>query len=445
MKHFFVFIFVVMIVCSLLSADPVIIKGEGKGNTEEEAEEKARIDLAEKLFPSIIQNITETSLTDDTKKVSQSYSNKSSYTIWGILPPGIDNDLVRIDGTGYIATMTIVGDDATISFYRNRMDEQGISAEDLYNQYLSLDSSVSATKRKETLQSVLDCYKNWESYKDIIIRLGGTVTNENILPKTQTVLMYELDSLITEEENELSRKTSTDSINREVTERLKELSEAKEKNQQAIKEASEQAKEQRILKIQHEITEFTSSSSSNTSLSVSATSLSLESYEEYLHEIKAAQKDLADISNMYESMMKDQTLAIDKSYEEEAEAIRNRTYPRAHLDGNGNPTKEAKKLRENEIKQLREQKNEEKAEIIQTINSSMQGEVKKRFSYYTALIETFKEKEFILYSSKGEALITSVYDGADYSWNLTIQIPTPASSIEDVHLTYLRVDSSSPL
>ena len=428
--------FIFMICVYMLASAPIVIEAEGTGKDLNEAKQNARINLAEKIFPGIVQSETTVSFTDDSKSLSSNYTSKSSYTIVGEFP-GFDYEIVSSKKNNYVVKTRIAGNESTLNFYSNKLEEEGSSAIVLYNQYLSLSSSVSVTKRKESLQTVLSCYSLYEMYSNIIIKLGGTVPDEDILPKTYTVLSYELESLINEEENELLKKSSSESISQEITQKLAELATVRAENKKAIEEASEQAREQRALKLQQTIAEYTLTHSSDSVSLTTSASLEVESYNEYLRAIETAQKDLSEITDLYENLIEEQTSAIEKSFNEESDAIRNRTYPSAHLDLNGNPTADAKKLRENEIRKLRKEKDAEKDEIIEAIDLTVRAEIQKRYNYFTALIETFSEKEFYIYSSRGESSISARYDGSSYSWNLTLQMEEPYSfEFNNLKLSY---------
>ena len=436
MKRGVALLVLITLVYSLLSAS-VVIEAEGSGKTLEEAKENARKALAEKVFPGLMYTETSVSVSDDTTFSSSLLTEESSYTVFGELS-GFDYSVVSSKKNNYVVTAKITGDDATISFYSGRMDEQGASAKDLYEQYIALGSSVSATRRKESLQSVLTCYSLYTMYGDIIRKLGETVTDEDILPKTYTVLRYELDSLINEEENELLRKSSSESISQEIREKLQANAEEKEANEKALEEAKTLAKEQTAMKLQQKLDEYAASWAERSSLPVSDAYPGLESFYEYLDVIQEANSDLVEMINMYDSLIEEQSEAVVKSYAEEAAAILNRAYPSAHLDLDGNPTADAKELRENEVKELRIQKNKEKQELIDVINSStLVDEIKKRHNYYDEAVSMFSNEEFRLLSSEENlSLSVSNYDGPNYCWNLTLSIADFSGSISGIKLLY---------
>ena len=173
MKRLSILFILVALVCSFLSAQ-VTIEAEGSGKTVAEAKENARMNLAEKVFPGIVQSQTTVRVSDDTESYSSSYSSKSSYTIVGEFP-GFDYSIVSSKKNNCVVKTQITGDATTLNFYSGKMDEEGESAESLYERYLEMDSSVSVTKRKEALQAVLNCYSLYDMYRNIIIKLGGTV------------------------------------------------------------------------------------------------------------------------------------------------------------------------------------------------------------------------------------------------------------------------------
>ena len=436
MKRILLLFILIVLTCSLASAS-VVIEAEGRGKTLDEAKENARKALAEKVFPGLMYSETFVSVSDDTTSSSSLLTEESSYTVFGELS-GFDYSVVSSKKNNYVVTAKITGDDATISFYSGRMEEQGESAKDLYEQYIALGSSVSATRRKESLQSVLTCYSLYTMYGDIIRKLGGTIADVDILPKTYTVLRYELDSLINEEENELLRKSNSESISQEIREKLQANAEEKEANEKALEEAKTLAKEQTALKLQQKLDEYAASWAERSSLPVSDAYPGLESFYEYLDVIQEANADLVEMIDMYDRLIEEQSEAVEKSYTEEAAAIRSRTYPSAHLDLDGNPTPDAKELRENEVKELRTQKNKEKQDLIDVINSStLVDEIKKRYNYYDEAVSMFSNEEFRLSSSEENlSLSVSNYDGANYCWNLTLSIADFSGSISGIKLAY---------
>ena len=426
-------VFALMISLSVFAE--VVIEADGRGETFDEAKENAIIALAEKVFPNTVVTETGTETKDGDGGYSASFSQKSSRSVVGELP-GIDCRIVSSKRNSCTVSAEIRGDERTLAYYTDRLEEQKTSAEEFYERYTSLSSSESATTRRKTLALVIEYYYYFNIYSNIILRLGGNPMDIDI-PTTIAVLQVDYESLLAEEENELRTRSNVSSITREIEEELQKNREAQEEYRKAQEESNAQAELQRKLILDQKISEIISSGDTSSLEDVSSL-INLEGLSNYLDVIQSANYYLAEASSQYDALVEEQTEYIEESFSEEAEAIRNRTYPLAYLS-NGKPTETAKALREDEVSALREQKDREKEEALETINDKLCDEIQKRYNYLYEAISALSEKEFCVYSKNGEVRFSSTptYDAYEYAWLFSIQMDEPmAFSITGLSLTY---------
>lgn len=436
MKRIIVTVFLILLIYSVGFAS-VMIEAEGNGKTLEEAKENARVALAEKVFPGTIVVETTTASSDSSSgNYSSSFSQKSSYSIVGEFP-GFDYTVVSSKKNKYVVSTRIVGDTATLNFYANKLDEQKENVEEFYSRYISLDSDVSATERRKALALVIEYYYYYNMYSNIILSLGGTTTDVDI-PVNLAILQVDYQSLLDEEENELLTKSSVNAITQEIKEELAKNAEAQEEYRKAHEEARVQLELQRRLILDQKITDIVNNANSIAFDNIDIYS-GLESYASYIEVIKSADTSFVEACEEYDKLIKEQTDSVEKAFNEEAEAIRNRTYPRAYLDATGKPTEWAKEQRETEVNELREEKNKEKEEAVSTINAKLCSEIQKRYNYLEEAIALFEEKKFCVSSTTGDVSVNSVpvYDGSSFCWRLSVSFGEPIFlTINGIELKY---------
>ena len=434
-RSFLILVFIFL--CSLIFPS-VSIEAEGSGKTLEEAKENARIALAEKVFPGTVVVETTTATSDNNRgDYSSSFSQKSSYSIVGEFPC-FDYIVLSSKKNKYVVSTRIVGDDTTLNFYANKLDEQKENVEEFYSRYISLDSEVSATERRKALALVIEYYYYYNMYGNIILSLGGTTSDVDI-PVTLAVLQVDYQSLLDEEQNELLTKSSVSAITQEIRDELAKNEEAQEEYRKAQEEAKAQAELQRRLILDQKIADIVNRVDVST-LQDSDSSLGSESFSNYLDVIGTANNSLLEACDEYDELVEEQSTAIYSSFEEEADAIRNRTYPLAH-QADGKPTAYAESLREKEVDALWEEKLQEKKDAVDTINSKLGAEIQKRYDYLAEAVSQLEEKEFVYRSDEYEVSLASVpeYDGNDFCWRFDVAIPslgTSSYTIKRVNLDY---------
>lgn len=436
MKRLFVILSLIAMVLASASAE-VVFEAEGRGATLDEAKESARIALAEKVFPGTIVADTKSQVTDGSDGYSATFSQSSSYSIVGEFP-GFDYTVVSSTPGDCVVTTEIAGDARTLLFYSNKLNEQKGAVGEFYRRYRAMDSTVvSAMKRRDALSKVIEYYYYFNLYSNIILRLGGTPEDIGI-GTTFAVLQEDYKSLIDEVANELATKSSAESVSQEVLDELEKNRKAQEEYEKAQEDAVAQSELQRRLLLDARIASTLEGRGENSDLEIDPT-LGLVGFANYLEVIDNANFSLAELTEEYDNLRKDQAAAIEKSYEEEALAIRNRTYKRAFLDANGNPTAIGKEIREDEVNALRAQKDKEKEETLQTIDSKFCSVIQSQYDFFMEAIALLEEKEFTLYSNKGDVSFTSIsaYDGNNYRWSLDVKAESPVEiDIDDIILTY---------
>ena len=436
MKRLLVSVLLIFLFSLSVSAE-VVIEAQGTGKTLDEAKDNARTALAEKVFPGTVIVETMTSVVDGNGRgYSSSFAQKSSYTIVGEFP-GFNYKVVSSKKNSYVVSTEITGDAATLNFYGNKLDEQKADVEEFYRRYSSMSSDVSASTRRKALALVIEYYYYYNIYSNIILSLGGTPDDMDI-PVTLAVLQVDYQSLLDEEQNELLTKSSVSAITQEIKEELQKNAEAQKEYIKAREEAAEQAELQRKLILDQKISDIVNNASVIL-YTDSDGSAGLRSFESYLDVIKEADNSFVEACREYDKLIKEQYDAIEKAFSEEAEAIRNRTYPAAHLDSSGNPTEIARNAREDEIENLRAEKDREKEEVSATVNDKLCSEIQKRYDYLEEAVEQLEKKEFRVCSTKGETEISSspTYDGSKFHWIFSVHINEPLSAdLDGIKLSY---------
>ena len=441
MKKLLLLFVCIIISCSFVFADSEPIKAEGRGKTEEEAINNARNELTKEVYGINVYSNVVVSTSDNGKDSSSSFSQESNQYSSGYLPGGVKTEIVSSNKDGYVATAWIVGDEATLKIFYKQLEDSKKSVEISYETYSSLGSSSSVTQRREKIEDVIENYYNYNNYYNATIRLGGDVSEYKLnIKKTLPLLQQEYESLVTEEENELK---SNKNVTKDIQAKLDELSAARAESKKAQEEANEQAKLQRTLELSQALSKVKASSGSSTSsLTNTDSSLDFDSFQTYIEEIKDSHQAIVDASKQYEKLVSEQTAAIEKSYEEEAQAIWNRTYRLAEMQ-DGNPIDSAKEARQEEVDELREQKNQEKEEILEIIDTTYHKEIQNLYNYYIAAVVSFEEKEFYMSSKDGYAL-SADYRSADYIWKLSTKLFTNTDEILEISLSYKDLTGEDP-
>lgn len=442
MKRVIGVILILFIASSLLFADVVRYEAEGSGESLEEAKERAKMNLAEIVFPSSVSTETTTRTTDGTAKgsYSSSYEKKSNSTVIGEFPGLEYNNIRRKDGL-YTVTTSIEGDARTLKYYSVMILSEKANVEELYESYLS-HADASTTERRELLFYVLSYYYNYVSYKNIYIKLGGVLTQDLELKSVpaKAVLLINYHSLLDEEANELTLKTTLSSINKEIETRLGENEMAREEYNKSLENVKAQEKLQKELELQAALSVAFVSSEGNGISVEEPSSYGLESFKSYLEAIDEYDASLTEVCKAYEAIRDEWKTSIDKSFEEESAAIWARTYPLAQRGLDGSPTQNAKALREDEVSALKREKDLELEEVYKEIDDKFKDEIQKRYNLLIETIKALEEKKFTLYSKNGDFSVNMFspnYDGENFSWYLNVEFPSPISlEISKVPLSY---------
>lgn len=442
MKRIITVMLTLLIVCSFLFADTVRYSAEGSGETLEKAKEEAKINLAEIVFPSLVSSETLIMTADGStkKSYSSSFERKSNSTVIGEFP-GLEYSNIRQKNGLYTVTTEIIGDEKTLQYYSLKILSEKANVEELYEKYLSLSNS-STTEKREMLSYVLGYYNNYVSYKNIYIKLGGGLRSSfelNSVP-SKAVLLTNYQSLLDEEANELTMRTTVSSINKEIESRLAENEKAREEYNKSLENMKAQEKLQKELELQAALSRAFDSSDSENVGAEEHSSYGLESFKSYLEAIGTYDDNLVEVCQTYEAMRFEWKTSIYKSFEEESSAIWARTYPIAQCGLDGKPTQNAKALRVDEVNALKKDKELELEEVYKEIDEKFKNEIQKRYNLLIEAIKSLEEKEFTLYSKNGDFSVnmySPYYDGENFSWYLNMELPYPISSnITKIPLSY---------
>ena len=120
MKRLLTVLLILLFAASAVTA--VSFKVEGSGKAMDDAKEDARKNLAEPVFSGVYVGLTETTTKDGNDGYSSSFSQSSSYSVVGEFP-GLNYSTVSQKRNKCVVSVELVGDEATIQFYSNKVKE----------------------------------------------------------------------------------------------------------------------------------------------------------------------------------------------------------------------------------------------------------------------------------------------------------------------------------
>ena len=420
------------IFCSFAFAD-VVIEATGTGKTKSEAEENARKQLAEKVFPGIVVSVTETSSSANNKSSSSSFSQNSTYTVVGELTGGLEYTIIKAEKNKYEVSAKIVGNSSTLDFYYNKANDNKNSIVVFYQRYKGVAFNTSLrpeevpTEKRKFLYEILRAYCNYNLYANVYSILGGGALEglSSDIPSFE-VIKYDYKSALDEENNKLSELSDLSKTSADVKKKLEENKKAQEQYDAALKEAEAQAELNKQRVIQDSVNAVVEGFTSKKTTERVNSSAGFDEVYSYIEAVVKARMSFIEAVDEYEKMREAQKVSIDDALERETNAIYNRVYPLSQ-QVNGQPTDRAKNLRKKEVSELKEKKEAELEKAYKIIDDSMCSLIQQLLNSFVDAIKLLEAKEFTISNATNELEIETVrYNGESYNWIIPFRLNHPA-------------------
>lgn len=449
-------VIVVLLLLSLaffsFASDVRVFTAYGEGATENDAKERAVSALAEMVFPVFFKVERETSQysEENNGSVTQdtfSTSSKTKISVVGEFPY-FEYEVVSYSNDVFLVRAEIKGDEKTLTFYKERADNERKTIEGVYSRYKESEKTSGSTRELiEALDNVLEHYPVYKLYRDIFVNLGGESASIALLDDfpTYDLLQYDKRALKIKEQNEIS----AESFSYELEERIEKNKAEQEALKLAQKENREREKLQNEMETGLALKDATASFENDESVGAEAqTGSDLDGFRECFGVVMRANYNLSELLDLYESKREEEANKIEKSFEVGRKAIETRPYPSGLVDHKGNPTPDALKIRQMEIDELREEKDREKEDIYKIIDEGLCSVIQEKYDYLINAVKLLEGKEFHLSSKEGdfEHYIAQNYnyDGSSYCWYSYLIIGEPFVAVEEgVKLSYHSLTGKS--
>lgn len=434
---------IILAILVLLVAVPVFctdISAVGYGSTENEAKSNALNALAQSIFPVLVTNTT-TTTSSSTK--GSSYSSDSTAKVFGELTL-IDYEPVVLSDSekkkakfGFKAILR--DSSATLKLYSDKANEAKKEIEYNYSNAMA----AKPEDKSDYYRKVLSSYADFNNYKMILLKLG----HEDSIPvigidKTFNILQEEYNSALVQKENYL--KGNQGNINNMTTQQVMNLIEQNRQEQAAAKaqrsEALLQQQKLREAELQEQKNQFLNSISTAT---VSIAGSTFRDFQTMTNDIGNAVFEFNNLCSKYESMISSENRRIDNAIKEESAAIRNRAYRTGQLS-NGKPLPEAIAGREEEVNSMIREKESERTEIREFIDTLMRPTIQDNYDLIASMINKLEGTRFSdSVSRKGLNVKYQGYDGGLFSWKLRVTSNYVLGLSVDTELKYSDVTGDS--
>lgn len=410
------FILVLIIVCSIFPLFSKDISAKGYGNTIEEAQANAKNALAMSVFPVQVDSTMTSSYSTSG---GSAFSQESSSRVYGQLaniefePVSLTEEEKKNARYGYLAILR--DDKATVTWYSDKAEEARKNVEYYYGRI----SGSTVDKKKEYYRLILDSYEEYNSSRQVLLKLGYDVQKINI-DKTYSILWQEYESALTEYDNYYNEKQNE--LNAQASEEARKLIEQNRKEMEILQEQKESARQQqemlRNAELMEQIDRYVGSAEK---LAVGAFGTSISGFGDMCDDLKKSISEFRAICSEYDSMIASENSRIDDEIKAEAEAIRNREYRTGQLDSKGKPVEGAVAWREQEVEEMKKEKEKERASVLSFIDSSLQPVIQNSYDHIASTISKFSETSFSDSVSGGGLKVTNKgYDASSFSWSLTV-------------------------
>ena len=399
------------------------ISVEGYGNSAEDARYNASLELNRYINGEYINSLTEVSSMDSGNGIIDEYfSDSISIATEGELIGVEYSDAIFISDVSskngrykVIATIS----DSLLNVYVEKIQSSAKSIDAIYNQ-----NSTTINGKKTRLLNLLSEIKKHDGYKQVAIFLGAN--NENIFdynaPITYQSVHTELQSLLIEEEVELTtqKNNQKDII---VIAQIKAELEANRKEQEALKAQIETnakiAEEMAIKNIENRVDSILANNFVEAGVSSFKNNKSLDVL---VNNVISAAESWNSLYDEYTGLVAQEHERIENSLKAELAALKNKSYRMAELS-NGQPTEEAKKFRDLEIRQLEEDKDNEKINVEALISEKFQERLKESYNVFLSNVEKLNNSELEASIKDGNLIYDlKPYDGNSYSWNVDLTL-----------------------
>lgn len=426
MKRTVLLILLAVVFCAIISAADV--SATGYGRNPEEAKADALTNIFYKVFNATVSSYTKTvTSADNNKNTSNSYSNQSIVSVEGKLI-GIEySDAEKTSKTekksgAYKVTATVP--DSMAAGYSKLQKDAVANINILFSRKTDLEtnSSTDFAARKNNLSELSNALKEYQLYSNALIALGHSdmITDHNHMNEiTYESSQIELMSLLTEEQNMLSKEldeasdeTTKSNVQNLLTEAKKELVAMQQERDESIQAQSE-AINQRIQNI------VNTAVFNMTPLEISDNAKS----EDLKDQIKVLKDSINSYEKLLDNMINILTTESRKIINEKnisINAIRNKAYKSGEMSG-GKPTEIALAFRQQEIDELEAEKQSALMSIAEIVWEQMGNEIRVRYSKCQELLNEFRNRSYTV-SLRNKEISVSVlnYDGNKGEWSIRV-------------------------
>lgn len=415
-KSYYYLITLVVLCLLALPAFATDITADGFGTTKEEAKANANANLSSYLNSAFVESSTSVSRTETQDSEGYSLSASSTTTTVGFLRAVTYTE--SMDANGYCCVATIKDTDTNRALFLDGAKTQVSTVNTLHSRLSKQQDAV----KKNTLISLYSALMEYEfnktvliymGYSDLVPALEVSITATSVFTEYENIILAEGYALEEREKNitdEAERQKLLEelSANRKERRRIeKEKNEATKSQEEATRKMLEERLKQSHIMV----------GSSYTPLSTNS-----ERYTKLLEDIDSTRKNFLSACEEYNKISLDQFTELDNDFQAEKEAVENRPYRFAELQGI-DPTPEAKAIRDREIRYLYNAKEMHKVAIFRQIRESLVSPVEKRYQNYVEAVEAIKGEtfEFVLHQADFKTLSTS-FDAANTTWTITARL-----------------------
>lgn len=430
---------ILIVTCCLFAASAADLSAAGYGDSISAAQANALMNLSSTIFGTNVFTGTQVSL--DSQSQGGSFSQTSTSMVYGNLISVQYSNAEKTSGSekhlgAFKVTATIP--DSAFDAYLVKAQDAAVSVRGIFDQ-----RAESIESRKSKLSNLLNAISEYNNYRQVLIGLGyGSSVPALGVPVTLQSVYSEYESLLIEEENSLIHSSNTAQTYAIQT----QLRLLLEQNRQ----------EQRNLETQRDNTLALSNAMNMASINeqiqraietVAKSNTSSTGESQFSDSLKALYQAIADYDGLckfYFSMIEDEFARLDREYEVNLAALQKKAFKSAELKIDGNPTDSALAVREDEKKDLMDQRDSAKAQVEALVSDSLKTSIQERYDACIEVLDRLQSQSFYLDTRSDDVkLVVGAYDGENFFWNCSIE--GPDFSIYDIHIGYELLTGQKPV
>ena len=431
----------------LATISATTVSAQGSGETAEDAQLNAQVQLASKISVKITSLQKTLTYDDGSTNQNQLYESIKAETDIELL--GIKYKDLSQKGKMYYVTAYL--DEGSLFQYLNKLNDLKASISEIE----ARDKvGLSSETKKRNLSVLISYYEQFEVYRTVALALDDMASVPHLM-RTKAGAELDLYNLL-EQENILLKAYTTSSMNKFDSQRiisefnvemsLSEIQKKFEENQAAItiyeqqgkirqKELQEKA-DQNVQSIINGMVQSAQNQDKQTENPIGSENDPLT----YIHQIEMWKQEYAKINNNLQQNLSNQQDQINSTFNTRLNEIKAEPYRAAELK-NGVPTDEAKAFRNQRIADL----NNEQSVEIENMKTRLESSVKKRLDdLENQILRGYSELESATFTSnsRNNAFTIKIgdYDGYQKSWPIAIRLSIFEETISfDTYLPYQAV------